>query len=119
MIASVSSERRNYIPTCFQEPEVIASNLCFTVEAATLFSLWCPVLGNAHGMSKKRLSEGSKETVATYRYSNEIVYNTFPWPQGLTDTQRQRVIDCADRVMQLGTNSRMQASRISMTPMHA
>ena len=34
-----------------------------------------------------------------YRYSNGIVYNNFPWPESVTDTQREAVEQAAQAVL--------------------
>jgi hypothetical protein len=34
-----------------------------------------------------------------YRYSNQIVYNTFPWPQDVSETAHHRVTECAEAVV--------------------
>lgn len=95
MIPSVSSERRRYIPMGFQQPEVIASNLCLTVEGADLFHFG--VLSSAMHMAWVRTVAGRLK--GDYRYSNKIVYNNFPWPMEVTDPARQRVVDCAQDVL--------------------
>lgn len=96
MIPSASSERRVYIPMAFQEPEIIASNLCLTVEDATMFHLG--VLSSSMHMAWVRTVAGRLES--RYRYSNQIVYNNFPWPQDVNDASRQRVVSCANGVIE-------------------
>jgi hypothetical protein len=95
MIPSVSSERRAYIPMEFQEPEVVASNLCLTVEDATMFHFG--VLSSEMHMAWVRTVAGRLES--RYRYSNQIVYNTFPWPQEVSDAAHRRVTQCAEAVL--------------------
>jgi hypothetical protein len=34
-----------------------------------------------------------------YRYSNTIVYNNFPFPENITDKQKQKVETCAQKVL--------------------
>ena len=95
LIPSVSSERRRYIPMALMEPNVIASNLCLTVSGADMFHFG--VLSSAMQMAWVRLVAGRLE--GRYRYSNQIVYNNFPWPQNASERQRQRVVDAADIVL--------------------
>lgn len=97
MIPSVSSERRKYIPMDFQEPNVVASNLCLTIEGATMFHFG--VLSSTQHMAWVRTVSGRLK--GDYRYSNKVVYNTFPWPRDLSDAKRQRVIDCAQDVLRV------------------
>jgi hypothetical protein len=34
-----------------------------------------------------------------FRYSKDIVYNNFPWPTDLTDTQKAKIEKCAQAVL--------------------
>ena len=34
-----------------------------------------------------------------YRYSNTIVYNNYPFPENITDKQKQKVETCAQKVL--------------------
>jgi hypothetical protein len=79
----------------FQEPEVIASNLCLTVEDATMFHFG--VLSSQMHMAWIKTVAGRLES--RYRYSNQVVYNTFPWPQNVSETAHRRVIECAEDVL--------------------
>jgi len=76
-------------------PEVIASNLCLTIEGATLYHLG--VLSSTMHMAWVRTVAGRLK--GDYRYSNQIVYNNFPWPPDASDRQQQSVIDAADEVL--------------------
>jgi hypothetical protein len=95
LIPSVSSERRAYIPMALIEPEVIASNLCLTVEGAEIFHLG--ILSSTMHMAWTRMIAGRLK--GDYRYSNKIVYNNFPWPRELAPRQRQRVLEAATEVI--------------------
>jgi hypothetical protein len=97
IIPSVSSERRRYIPVGFMESEVIASNLCLTIEGADLYIFG--VLSSAMHMAWVRTVCGRLE--GRYRYSNKVVYNNFPWPRQLSDTVRGRVVEAADSLLQV------------------
>ena len=95
LIPRVSSERRIYIPMDFQEPDIIASDACLTVEDATMFHFG--VLSSEMHMAWVRTVAGRLES--RYRYSNQIVYNTFPWPQEVSETAHRRVTQCAEAVL--------------------
>ncbi|MGI9101834.1 MAG: class I SAM-dependent DNA methyltransferase [Terriglobales bacterium] len=97
LIPSVSSERRNYIPMSFMEPEVIASNLCLTIAGADLFHFG--VLSSTMHMAWVRTVAGRLK--GDYRYSNQIVYNNYPWPRDVSERARQRVVDAVDRVLEI------------------
>jgi len=76
-IPGVSSERRRYVPIAFLPPTTIASNLLNIVPDATLFHFG--VLSSAMHMAWMRQVCGRLKS--DYRYSNKLVYNTFPWPE--------------------------------------
>ena len=77
IIPSVSSEKRHYIPIGFMPSNVIASNLCLIVPEATIYNFG--VLTSAMHMAWMRYVCGRMKS--DFRYSNELVYNNFPWPQ--------------------------------------
>ncbi len=75
-IPEVSSERREYIPLGFLGPDTLASNLLKVMRHASLFHFG--VLQSRMHMAWTRAVCGRLES--RYRYSAEIVYNNFPWP---------------------------------------
>ena len=83
----MSSERRNYVPIGFLLPEIIATNLLFAVPNATL-NHFGVVTSNVH-MAWMRAVCGRFKS--DYRYSNQIVYNNFPWPEA--DGDQRAAID--------------------------
>lgn len=76
LIPSVSSERRRYIPIGYVSPDVIVTNLAFSLENATLYHFG--ILTSSVHMGWMRRVCGRLEI--SYRYSNTIVYNCFVWP---------------------------------------
>ena len=76
LIPSVSSERRRYIPIGYMTADSIASNAVQIVPNATLYQFG--VLTSSVHMAWMRAVAGRLKS--DYRYSKEIVYNTFPWP---------------------------------------
>jgi hypothetical protein len=95
VIPIVSSERRYYIPIGFMPPTVIASNLCLIIPDATIFHFG--ILSSAMHMAWVRSVCGRLES--RYRYSKDIVYNNFPWPQHPTDKQKQAIEVAAQAVL--------------------
>jgi len=89
IIPSVSSERRRYIPIGFMDKNTIASNAVQIVPNATLYHFGI-LTSNVH-MAWVRTVCGRLEM--RYRYSKEIVYNTFPWPD--VDEKQKAVINSA------------------------
>jgi hypothetical protein len=100
LIPSVSSERRHYIPMAIMDASIIASNLCLTVETSDLYTLG--TLSSMMHMAWIRTVAGRLE--GRFRYSNQIVYNNFPWPLNANDTQRQRVRDAMADVINARTS---------------
>ena len=94
MVPSVSSERRRYIPIGFVDSSVISSNAVQIVPNATLFH-FAVLTSNVH-MAWMRTVAGRLEM--RYRYSKEIVYNTFPWPD-CTDDQKKQLEKTAQAIL--------------------
>lgn len=76
IIPSVSSERRPYIPIGFVGPDTIITNLAFAIYDCEPWVMG--VLSSKMHMAWVRTVCGSLET--RLRYSNELGYNTFPFP---------------------------------------
>ncbi len=76
VLPKVSSERRNYIPFGFMQPETLCSDLVFISLGSSLYHFG--VLTSAMHMAWVRTVCGRLES--RYRYSAGIFYNNFPWP---------------------------------------
>lgn len=94
MVPSVSSEKRKYVPIDFLDGSTIASNAVQIIPNATLYHFGV-LTSNVH-MTWMRLVGGRLEM--RYRYSKELVYNTFPWPTP-TKTQREKVERTAKAIL--------------------
>lgn len=77
VIPSVSSERRQYIPCGYTGNDTIISNLALAVYDAepTMFA----IINSRMHMVWVRAVGGKMKT--DYRYSKDICYNTFPFPE--------------------------------------
>ncbi|CAN5818407.1 class I SAM-dependent DNA methyltransferase [soil metagenome] len=95
LIPSVSSEGRPLIPMGFMPPEVIASNLALMVPNADTYHFG--ILQSTMHMAWVRQVCGRIKS--DYRYSNEIVYNNFPWPAAPTDKQQAAVRAAAQALL--------------------
>ena len=71
-----SSENRRYIPMGFMSTDVICGDANILIPNATLYHFGV-LMSNVH-MAWMRAVCGRLEM--RYRYSNDIVYNNFPWP---------------------------------------
>jgi len=94
LVPEVSSEGRAYIPMGFMPTEVLCSNLAMLIPGATLYHFG--VLTSSLHMAWMRAVCGRLEM--RYRYSIEIVYNNFPWPEP-TDAQRRAIERAAQRIL--------------------
>ena len=94
VIPSVSSERRRYVPIGFMTADTIATNLVLIIPDATLYHFG--VLTSSAHMAWMRTVCGRLKS--DYRYSKDIVYNNFPWPEP-TAAQRARIEAAAQAVL--------------------
>ncbi len=95
LIPRVSSERRRYVPMGFFSSENIAGDTCIIIPNATLYHLG--VLQSEMHMTWMRSVCGRLES--RYRYSNELVYNNFPWPENMSDEKKKAVEEAAQAVL--------------------
>jgi hypothetical protein len=95
LVPSVSSENRKYIPLGFISKEVITSNLCLIVSDARLYHFG--ILTSEMHMSWVKYVCGRLES--RFCYSKDIVYNNYPFPENITDKQKQKVETCAQKVL--------------------
>ena len=93
-VPKTSSGRRRYIPLGFLDCSVIASDLLFLIPDADLFHFGV-LESNVH-MAWMRTVCGRLKS--DYRYSKDIVYNNFPWPE-LTDEQKQKITQTAQEIL--------------------
>lgn len=75
-VPSVSSERREYVPVGYLDSGTVVNNLLFMVPDADLFTFG--VIQSRPHMDWMRAVSGRLES--RYRYSKDLSYNTFPWP---------------------------------------
>ncbi len=80
VLPEVSSENRTFIPFGFEQPETLASNLLKIAADATIvhFGTLSSTMHNAW----VRTTCGRLKS--DFRYSKDIVYNNFPWPDVIT-----------------------------------
>lgn len=93
-IPCVSSERREYIPMGFLDEETKVTNSCYIVPNGTLYDFG--ILESRMHMTWMRTVCGRLES--RYRYSRDLCYNTFPWPDA-KETQRQTIEVLAQKVL--------------------
>ena len=94
LIPRVSSEGRKYIPIGFLSPDHIVSDAIQFIPDATLFHFG--VLTSGVHMAWTRVVCGRLKS--DYRYSNDIVYNNFPWPSP-SDAQKEKIEQAAQAIL--------------------
>ena len=94
VIPKVSSENRRYIPLGFLSPDIICNNTIKFVPDASLyeFGILC---SNIHNSWMRAVAGRLK---SDYQYSNNIVYNNFPWPNP-TDAQKAKIEQTAQAIL--------------------
>lgn len=94
VIPKVSSERRRYIPIGYLDEGALASDLVFLVRDATLYDLGV-LQSRAHNAWMRMVAGRLK---SDYRYSVDVVYNTFVWPE-VTAAQRAEIEQLGQAVL--------------------
>ena len=94
VLPEVTTSKRRYIPIGFFTPEKFCSNLVKLMPKATLYHFGI-LTSNVHMAWMRavcgRLGDG-------YRYSKDIVYNNFPWPNP-TEEQKQKIEQTAQAIL--------------------
>ncbi|MFN5442597.1 MAG: type IIL restriction-modification enzyme MmeI, partial [Crocinitomicaceae bacterium] len=95
LIPRVSSENRKFIPIGLFTKNEIAGDTCVIIPNATL--LHFGVLTSTMHMAWVRTVCGRLKS--DFRYSNEIVYNNFPWPENPSEKQIEAIEKAAQKVL--------------------
>jgi hypothetical protein len=95
VVPRVSSENRKYIPIGFFDRRSIVSDTCMSVPNGKLFHFG--VLTSLMHMAWVKNICGRLES--RFRYSKDIVYNNFPWPESPSEKQKQTIEEKAQKVL--------------------
>ena len=95
LIPLTSSENRKYIPMGFFTPNHILNNTCSAIDNASLFEFG--ILQSEIHMTWVRYTCGRLKS--DYRYSNELVYNNYPWPNEPSVKNKEKVEEKAKKVL--------------------
>jgi hypothetical protein len=90
-----SSENRTYIPFGLFTADHIVGDSCMSIANATPYHFG--ILTSQMHMAWVRTVCGRLKS--DYRYSKDIVYNNFPWPEDITDAQRAQIETLAQGVL--------------------
>lgn len=96
IIPRVSSENRKYIPMGFLDPITLTSDSSVIIPEGNIYHFG--VLTSAMHMAWTNAVCGRLES--RFRYSAGVVYNNFPWPQNISDKQREAIGKCAEAVLE-------------------
>ncbi len=94
LLPEVSSERRKYVPMGYVASEIVTNNLVKLIPDATLYHFGI-LVSNIH-MAWMRAVCGRLKS--DYRYSKDVVYNNFPWPNP-TDEQKAKIEQTAQAIL--------------------
>ena len=100
VVPRVTSERRKYVPIGFLSSETVVTDLIQMIPDATLYHF---------GILTSRMHNAWMRAVAgrlksDYRYSKDIVYNNFPWPE-VENVANVKMLPKPNTNTQLGTGS--------------
>ena len=95
IVPSHSSENRRYIPMGFMNDDFIPTNAVLIIPDATVYHFGI-LESNVH-MAWMRVIGGRIKS--DYRYSKDIVYNNFPWPN-VTEEQKAKIEQTAQAILE-------------------
>ncbi len=110
VIPGVSSERRTYIPMGFLNNLIIPTNLVHIVPNAHIYHYG--ILQSLMHMAWVKHICGRLKS--DYRYSKDIVYNNFPWPETPTEKQVKTIEAAAQKVL----DARLQFPNSSLADLY-
>lgn len=110
LVPSTTSENRKYIPLGFFGKNDIANNSCHTVPNGTLFHFGV-LMSQMHMTWVKNICGRLK---SDFRYSKDIVYNNFPWPENPTDKQIKAIETAAQKVL----DARLEFPKSSLSDLY-
>ena len=95
VVPRVSSEVRKYIPLGFFDKNSIVSDTCMSIPNGTLFHFGV-LMSTIHMAWVKTVCGRLK---SDYRYSKDIVYNNYPWPENPNEKQVLSIEEKAQKVL--------------------
>lgn len=102
LVPRVTSEYRRVIPMAFAPPRAIPGDSCIAIHSKDPYVLG--VLQSAMHMAWVAATCGRLE--GRFRYSNEIVYHNFPWPEDPSEARVAAVRAAIDEVLKTRTRYR-------------
>lgn len=97
MIPRISSERREYIPIGYETADTIIGDTAYCLPDANYY-IFAVMTSNMHMVWMRYISGRLK---SDYRYSNNLVYNNFPWPMNLSDSVKENIENKSRQILEI------------------
>lgn len=94
LIPCHSSETRKYIPIGYMCKDIISSNACQIIPNATLYE-FSILTSSVHNIWMRLVAGRLK---SDYRYSKDVVYNNFPWPE-VDDATKKKIGEFGHKIL--------------------
>jgi hypothetical protein len=111
VIPRVSSENRKYIPIGFFDKKSIVSDTCMSIPNGNLYHFG--ILMSAMHIAWVKSVCGRLKS--DFRYSKDIVYNNYPWPESPTDKQIKAIEIASQKVL----DARLEFPKSSLADLYA
>lgn len=95
LVPRTTSENRKYIPMGFFDKDFIVSDTCMAIPNANLYHFG--ILESEMHMAWVRHVCGRLKS--DFRYSKDIVYNNFPWPENPSEEKVKTIEKCTQEVL--------------------
>ncbi len=96
-IPITTGENRKYIPIVYANSDLIPAVTVQAIPNGTLYHFG--VLTSSMHMAWVRTVCGRLES--RFRYSKDIVYNNYPWPENITERQKQTIEVAAQKIIDI------------------
>ena len=110
IIPVVSSENRKYIPMGFIGKDTISTNSNLIMPDAEIYHFGI-LMSEMHMTWVKRTCGRLK---SDFRYSKDVVYNNYPWPKDLSEKNKKKVEEKAQKVL----NVRLEFSESNLADLY-
>jgi hypothetical protein len=110
VVPRVSSENREYIPIGLFDNSSIVGDTCMAIPNGNLYHFGV-LMSKMHLAWVKNICGRLK---SDYRYSKDIVYNNYPWPENPSDKQVKAIETAAQKVL----DARLQFPNSSLADLY-
>lgn len=110
VVPRVSSENRKYIPMGFFDKNSIVSDTCMSIPNGSLYHFGI-VMSAMHMAWVKNICGRLK---SDFRYSKDIVYNNYPWPENSTGKQIKAIETASQKVL----HARLEFPKSSLSDLY-